>query len=290
MHIKLKKPNEILRIPVGDLVAKRNLFDLIQYSKVEGSEYWEGSDKRIWNTPQQGINWLGEPPHCEAVLIKTRPGSYQHDGWQDDGGAAYRYSFKAVKEKISYTEKANAVLINQPRYGYPVLLFTESGNSWIYQGSFEVSQIQDHYVILNRGHRLALLPEEQADEAASYSEGDRKYVTHLMAERNKSVVAKLKETSDCPCSICGVRLVERYGVECIEAHHKKPMATYSSSHAVSLADFALLCPSCHRVVHKYMKQSGIEYLQIEQIMRGRFSRQVAAAEQQPARRSADGRA
>lgn len=268
MHRELKKPREILKISRGDAVTRRNLFDLIQYSKVEASPYWEGYENIIGNTPQQGINWLGQIPNCTAVLIKTKLGSYDQDGWEDENESLYRYSFKATKGRISYADKANAVLVNQPLNGYPVLLFIESGDQWVYQGDFGVTQLHDSFVVLGRGPVSAVSSEEQLEqeERFSYTEGDRKYVTHLMAERNKAVVNIVKAKQNCPCDICGIRLLELYGVECIEAHHKRPISTYSSSHTVSPSDFALLCPNCHRAVHKYMRSEKHEYPHIRQSM------------------------
>lgn len=286
--MELRKPKQVLRLSPGDAVTKRNLYDLIQYSKVRDSQYWDGEANQIGNTPQQGINWLGPMPICLAVLIKTRQGSYKDDGWQDEARTTYHYSFKAVKGRISYSEKANAVLVNQPRYGYPVLLFTESGRSWLYEGSFEVSELESEFIVLTRGfHEVAPIGEGEED-SVTYSEGDRKYVTHLMAERNAAVVKELKATSDHICDVCEVRLLQRYGVEFIEAHHKTPITTYSSSHAVNLADFVLLCPNCHRAIHRYMKEQGLEYAQIRQILRGKAAQQIAPADRHPATRAAGG--
>jgi len=42
VHMKLKKPQDLFLLSAGDVVTKRNLFDLIQYSKVIGSQYWGG--------------------------------------------------------------------------------------------------------------------------------------------------------------------------------------------------------------------------------------------------------
>ena len=274
MNISLKKPRELLILSRGDAVTKRNLFDLVQYSKVDGSPYWDGFENRIGNTPQQGINWLGQNPNCSAVLIKTRPGSYDQDGWIDGNEDLYRYSFKSVKGHISYAEKANAVLINQPKNGYPILLFIESRDQWIYQGDFRVTELHDSFVVLSRGAVSTMLSEEQLWQEAgvSYAEGDRKYVTHLMAERNKEVVSVVKAKQNSACDICGLRIFERYGVECIEAHHKKPMSTYSSSYVVTPSDFALLCPNCHRAVHKYMKVQSGDYIHIKKSISQRFQR------------------
>jgi putative restriction endonuclease len=79
-QMQLNKPQDIFRIPVGDTVSKRNLYDLVQYSKVEGSNYWGGADVWIGNTPQQGINWIGPIPYVQGVIIKAATGSYEHDG------------------------------------------------------------------------------------------------------------------------------------------------------------------------------------------------------------------
>jgi len=263
VHMKLKKPQDLFLLSAGDVVTKRNLFDLIQYSKVIGSQYWGGEELQIKNTPQQGINWIGEPPACHAVIIKTRLGSYEEDGWAGDNKTAYHYSFKARRGEVSYSEKANTALINQPQYQYPVLLLTESGDSWIYEGAFSVSEIESKYVVLKRGTGFA--PEQSPpQEEALHQEGGRRYVTHLMAERNKGVVKSLKANCTSVCDICHINFSERYGVEYIEAHHKVPISTYASAYIVRQDDFALLCPNCHRAVHIYMKKDGLEYPEIKQ--------------------------
>ena len=121
---------------IGDIITKRNLYDLIQFSKIDTSSYYSGQDNMIRNTPQQGINWVGNLPDVKAVIIKTRNGSYKEDGWSDTQKNIYNYSFKASDGKISFKEKANEVLIKQSQYLYPILLFTESKSGWIFEGAF----------------------------------------------------------------------------------------------------------------------------------------------------------
>lgn len=262
MKIELKKPTDILSLFTGNTVTKRNLFDLIQYSKVSESQYWEGPELQIGNTPQQGINWIGAPPACHAVIIKTRPGSYEEDGWANEEKTAYRYSFKAKGEEISYSEKANAVLINQPQYLYPILLFTENKDSWVFEGAFAISEIESKYVVLEIS--AGITTEQQLpQEEVQYQEGGRRYVTHLMAERNRGVIQLLKNNTSWVCDICNINFTDRYGCEYIEAHHKVPISTYSSKYIVNLQDFALLCPNCHKAVHIYMRKEGLDYQQIK---------------------------
>jgi len=147
---KLSKTNDIFGLEIGSSVSKGNLFDLIQYSKQEGSEYWSGESYKIGNTPQQGINWIGDFPELHGVIIKSKPESYGGDGWQDDKQNLFRYSFKANKGKINREEKANRSLIGQRDHGYPVLLFLDVDNEYEFNGAFYVSETGEESVLLDR--------------------------------------------------------------------------------------------------------------------------------------------
>ena len=261
----LKKSQDILELKSGNLVTKRNLFDLIQFSKVVDSEYWSGSDNIIGNTPQQGINWIGAFPFVKGVIIKTRKGSYKEDGWKDEDKITYHYSFKAKEGIVSYEEKANKVLIKQPQHLYPIFLFTEIKESWYFEGQFNVEEIDKLYVVLKRIDELKPLPESIQDEL-QFDEGERRYVTHLMAERSKSVVSTLKDTKSWVCEICNVDFKEKYGIPYIEAHHKIPISTYNSKHIIKHQDLALLCPNCHKAVHLFMKLHNNNYEEIKSIL------------------------
>lgn len=263
--MELSKPQDLFFLASGDTVTKRNLFDLIQYSKVEFSPYWSGPEFAIGNTPQQGINWVGSLPSVKAVIIKTRPGSYEEDGWSDDNKLAFHYSFKARNGKVNFQEKANDVLIKQPQHLYPIFLFTESKDGWHYEGDFSVAEIEEKFIVLARkGSPLEDTILNQ-DEAV-YQEGGRRYVTHLMAERSKAVVSAAKSASSWLCEICSMDFYDKYGVKYIEAHHKTPISTYSEKYAIKPQDLALLCPNCHKAVHIHMKNSGLEYDEIIKIL------------------------
>lgn len=258
----IKKSRELLSLQLGESITKRNLYDLIQYSKVEGSEFWDGPDATIGNTPQQGINWIGSPPDTIGVIIKTRPGSYEHDGWVSGQKDSYQYSFKARSGSISYTEKANEVLVKQPQQLYPILLFTESKQSWLYEGSFDISEIKESFVVLSRRTSLQKLVVAEPDDRL-YQEGGKRYVTHLLAERSSGVVAELKASKSWSCEICEIDFQKTYGYPYIEAHHKTPISSYASNYTVTARDLALLCPNCHKAVHIHMKQSNLSYEEIK---------------------------
>lgn len=263
--MELSKPQDLFTLKNGDTVSKRNLFDLIQYSKVESSPYWAGEEFAIGNTPQQGINWVGSLPSVKAVIIKTRRGSYEEDGWADERKSAYHYSFKARNEKVNFKEKANDVLIKQPQHLYPIFLFTEAKEGWNFEGEFSVAEIEEKFIVLHRRDSLVVGTTLEQDEV-QYQEGERRYVTHLMAERSKAVVSAAKNANSWECEICKINFQEKYGVNYIEAHHKTPIYTYSEKYSISPNDLALLCPNCHKAVHIHMKKNGLEYDEIRKLL------------------------
>ncbi len=97
----------------------------------------------------------------------------------------------------------------------------------------------------------------QALEEAS-PEGVRKLRQHWYLERDSSLPRKAKEAFEARygelfCEACGLRPVPTYGHPLVDAHHRLPLSKYAASGKISTApsDFAILCPSCHRAVHKH---------------------------------------
>ncbi|MHA8106417.1 hypothetical protein [Aquirufa sp. 5-AUSEE-100C1] len=144
--INLKSYKDLLELKPNSLLTKKNLWDLIQYSKVKGSEYYIDETYIIGNTPQQGINWVGKMPEFKLVIIKTKAGKYIHDGYEKKD--YYNYSFKAQKGIINENETANKCLILQKINKHPILLLIEDGSNWRVEGFFTVSDIFDEYVRL----------------------------------------------------------------------------------------------------------------------------------------------
>lgn len=155
------------------------------------------------------------------------------------------------------------MLVNQVIYNYPIFLFTESHTSWNFEGTFSVTDIENRHVVLMRGSGK---PKTASffQEDINYQEGDRRYASHLIIERNKAVVRTLKANSSLICDICSLNFIDQYGVNYIEAHHKISISTHSSTHTVRPEDFVLLCPNCHVAVHIYMRLEGLGYQQIKE--------------------------
>jgi len=278
-YFHLSRPSQLLQLSPSEVVSKRTLFDVIQFSKVPESPHWEGTEWSIANTPQQGINWIGPDGARRAVIIKTKPGAYAEDGWVDESEGRYRYSFKARKGVVSLTETANMVLLQQPEHAYPILLFTEQGRGWKFHGNFSVCEVADASVTLRKGLGSAFdsTAEQTNAPTSNFVEGGKKYVTHYLAERSKSAMAALKKGNSWKCEICGLDFESHYGVAYIEGHHKVPLSSFQEAHVVELSDLALVCANCHRAVHLIMKAQGLEYEAIQKMLVSRFSITVTSA-------------
>lgn len=90
------------------------------------------------------------------------------------------------------------------------------------------------------------------------SEGRRRMVAHMQRERNKKIVdhAKLafeRRYGYLFCESCGVHLPDAYGPLAdgfIEAHHRLPLARVEDQIETKTEDLAMLCPTCHRMIHR----------------------------------------
>lgn len=89
-------------------------------------------------------------------------------------------------------------------------------------------------------------------------EGGRRLVAHLRVERDpaiaKEVVRRHVRDLGSVCKLCVLDFARRYlmgaGEHCLEAHHKLPLSLRPVASRTNLEDFMVLCPSCHRVIHK----------------------------------------
>jgi 5-methylcytosine-specific restriction endonuclease McrA len=100
--------------------------------------------------------------------------------------------------------------------------------------------------------------EEAADELPEGgNEGRLRLVSHYRRERKKSVSITAKRIARrlhperfLVCEICALVPERIYGEDTIEAHHRIPLNQVVGSRKVMPSDLAMLCPNCHRAVHK----------------------------------------
>jgi predicted HNH restriction endonuclease len=80
---------------------------------------------------------------------------------------------------------------------------------------------------------------------------------HRVRERDPNLAKRKKdkvfnETGKLACEGCGTDAVEKYGhigAGVADAHHIRPLHTLTEATETALDDLALLCATCHRVVH-----------------------------------------
>ena len=96
------------------------------------------------------------------------------------------------------------------------------------------------------------------DFSTSVSEGERRLISHLKRERKRAVVeakkaAVLSSTGGLSCEVCGFDFSATYGSlgeGFCEVHHLSPLSTSDESVTTTLADLAVLCSNCHRIIHR----------------------------------------
>ena len=104
-----------------------------------------------------------------------------------------------------------------------------------------------------------------------WREGDAKMRHHLSIERCSKAANTAKDiarsrTGFIYCEACNVSTAKTYGYELIDAHHIIPLAdTKGMSRKPSAGDFSMLCPTCHRAVHRELTAGAIGKEAIEKV-------------------------
>lgn len=94
----------------------------------------------------------------------------------------------------------------------------------------------------------------------------RRYRLHFRIERNPVAAKAAKQFHGSRCQACGLSLEERYGPVgqgYIEAHHLRPISSLEEGVVVAYDvanDFAVLCPNCHRMIHRMDDPSNLNAL------------------------------
>jgi 5-methylcytosine-specific restriction protein A len=112
-----------------------------------------------------------------------------------------------------------------------------------------------------------ILEANEADQGKSLKQAKR-YVQHRSIERQPSHSRAVKKAQGYRCKGCDKLLVDKYGdvaSDLIDAHHLTPLSSLDEGEIVSfdpVDDFAVLCPNCHRVIHRLEDPSDLEALRI----------------------------
>jgi 5-methylcytosine-specific restriction protein A len=102
------------------------------------------------------------------------------------------------------------------------------------------------------------VPALHAEHEETAVEGRLLYRMHCLRERKPHLVAAKKReallrTGVLVCEVCGFDFKREYGemgIGYMECHHVVPLAEAAHERSVRLADLALVCANCHRMIHR----------------------------------------
>ena len=106
--------------------------------------------------------------------------------------------------------------------------------------------------------KLYQIQDEEDEEVHSVKEGKVIYKLHKLRERDNKINQKKKDLylqrhGKLDCEVCGFDFHETYGElgkGFIEAHHRIPLSEIDGETTTKLKDLALVCPNCHKMLHK----------------------------------------
>ena len=95
-------------------------------------------------------------------------------------------------------------------------------------------------------------------EDEEFPEGKLLTSVHQRKERDRKAVQRkkekvLKETGGLLCEACSFNFAMQYGKlgdGFAECHHRIPVAQLTEGHPTHLADLAVVCANCHRMIHR----------------------------------------
>ncbi|MDE2676436.1 MAG: HNH endonuclease [Gemmatimonadota bacterium] len=111
-------------------------------------------------------------------------------------------------------------------------------------------------------------PEDPEQDDTGAREGALLFRWHRSRERDRGLVrrklrAVLKKQGALACEVCGFDFqVQYHGLEkpFIECHHLTPLSRLRPNSRVSMRDLALVCPNCHRMLHRQADPSDLDAL------------------------------
>lgn len=163
--------------------------------------------------------------------------------------------------------------------------FTSVGKSGLSHGSLEDERVWNEFAhrpgdlgeiaaairsaLANSGDKPSDM-EVDDDGIEEAEEGRLLTRLHQRRERNPKLVRArkqlaLKTTGNLQCEVCDLSFAERYGAHgdgFIEVHHTRPLHTLREGEMTRVADLALLCANCHRMVHRRKNWLSISELKL----------------------------
>jgi hypothetical protein len=107
------------------------------------------------------------------------------------------------------------------------------------------------------------------------TEGHRRLVSHLRTERNRGLVERKKREvlaskGKLACEVCAFdfSVYKTLGEYFCEVHHLRPLSKSKSAVHTSLSDLAVVCPNCHRMIHRGGQSRSLSKVRASRGMNG----------------------
>ena len=141
---RLRTVADILSLKRGDRISATDRYELF-------------TGPAVGNTPQKGINWIGDPPDYDLVIVRSTATYGYGDRWIDKDAGLYLYYLMIGNRgtsdaSINYNSKENSALLGQPNHLAPVLLTINSETA---PGFIDV---QGQYRVVTRCHDNPIHP------------------------------------------------------------------------------------------------------------------------------------
>jgi hypothetical protein len=142
---------------------------------------------------------------------------------------------------------------------FPSLMKSQSNFSLGFNRLNDETVIQALIALESESAHTASLPAlPDADFFASGTEGTTRLVSHFRRERDRNLVAAKKAAvlsakGNLSCEVCGFDFSATYGSlgdDFCEVHHLTPLSASRNTVTTTLADLAVLCSNCHRIIHR----------------------------------------
>ncbi len=184
----------------------------------------------------------------------TLCGAYVADSVAPESPSSSVYVIRGSQE----TEFAPPLPLNKLSW-FPALLKS--------QGNFSLgfNRLSDESVVLalsalqSKNSESSFTPSlPDIDLSFSLSEGGHRLVSHLQRERKPALVeakkaATLSAKGNLSCEACDFDFSATYGrlgEGFCEVHHLTPLSASGEAVTTTLADLAVLCSNCHRIIHR----------------------------------------
>lgn len=219
-------------------------------------EYLASSDKTLsdfaFNLMKRGRAYVAYyDDNCdEWLLAPSRFVGYKNNDYK-------KHKMNDEKSGTRTSKKIDEIL----KCGYK----TNKKLEFLLKTIFEVPSYKEaklHFWILGDDRKLD--KQTMEEQAQKYIE-QKKLKEHIFYEgrisgkKRKKIIEQLGTT----CEACGRKMEEIYGEigrGYIELHHLKPFCNLDigKERVVTLSDFAVLCPNCHKMIHKTNETSDIK--------------------------------